>query len=45
MLEAPLPDAQEFTVEILGSPVWSVPTDDRTFSVNISMVRLIEREW
>ena len=45
VLEAPLPDAQEFTVEILGSPVWSVPTDDRTFSVNISMVRLIEREW
>jgi SAM-dependent methyltransferase len=41
LLEADLPEAETYAVEILGSPVWSVPTDDRSFSVNLSMIRLV----
>src|SRR5215471_13172737 len=41
VLEADLPDAAEYLVEIHGSPTWTVPTDDRTFTVNLSMVRLV----
>jgi ubiquinone/menaquinone biosynthesis C-methylase UbiE len=41
VIEADLPDAPEYQVEIASSPTWSVPTDDRVLSVNISMVRLV----
>ena len=41
VLEAALPDAPEYTLEIHASPVWSVATDDRRLTVNISMIRLI----
>ena len=34
----------EYLVEIEGSPVWSVPTDDRAFTVNLSMIRLVDPE-
>jgi ubiquinone/menaquinone biosynthesis C-methylase UbiE len=44
VLEADIPDAAEYTVEIHASPVWSVPTDDRKFSVSLSMIRLVDRE-
>ena len=40
ILEADLPDEPEYVVEIQASPVWQVDTDDRTFTVNISMLRL-----
>jgi ubiquinone/menaquinone biosynthesis C-methylase UbiE len=43
VLEADLPQADEYLLEILGSPTFQVPTDDRIFSVNISMVRLVDR--
>ncbi len=41
ILEADLPPADEYTVEIHASPTWQVPTDPRTFSLTISMVRLV----
>ncbi|MEI9811897.1 MAG: hypothetical protein WDO18_04135 [Acidobacteriota bacterium] len=41
ILEADLPDAAEYIVEIHASPTWSVPTDPRTFSVSLSNIRLI----
>ena len=41
MLEADLPDADEYTIEIEASPTFSVDTDDRTFTVNLSMIRLV----
>jgi len=47
VLEADLPavpdNAPEYKVEILASPVWTVPTDDRRFSVSLSMIRLVEK--
>ena len=44
ILEADLPDANEYILEIHGSPTWTVPTDDRVFTVNVSMIRLVERD-
>jgi hypothetical protein len=44
VIEADLPGAPEYTVEIAASPTWTIPEDDRVFSVNISMVRLVGRE-
>jgi ubiquinone/menaquinone biosynthesis C-methylase UbiE len=41
VLEAPVPDSAEYKIEIEGSPCWTVPEDDRTFTVNISMIRLV----
>jgi len=44
IIETDLPDAEEYTVEISASPTFTIPEDDRVFSVNISMVRLVGRE-
>ena len=44
VLESDLPDAAEYLVEIHGSPTWTVPTDDRTFTVNLSMLRLVGQD-
>jgi hypothetical protein len=44
ILEADLPAAGEYQLEILASPVWQAPTDERHFSVNLSMVRLAPRD-
>ena len=41
ILETDLLDAAEYTIEIQASPSWTVPTDDRTFTVNLSMIRLV----
>ena len=41
VLEAEVPDAAEYTVEIEASPVWRVESDDRELTVNISMIRLV----
>ena len=41
ILEAPVPNADSYHVEITASPTFTVPEDDRTMSVNISMVRLV----
>jgi ubiquinone/menaquinone biosynthesis C-methylase UbiE len=44
ILEADLPDSPEYVLEIQASPVWQVPTDDRSFTVNVSMIRLAPRD-
>lgn len=41
VLEADLPDADEYRVEIHASPTWSVPSDPRTLSVMLAMIRLV----
>ena len=43
ILETDLPMATDYTIEIHASPVFTIPEDDRRFSVNLSMVRLIDR--
>jgi hypothetical protein len=44
VLEADLPDAPQYRVEIQASPAWSAPPDDRVFTVNIGMIRLVPRD-
>ncbi len=41
VLEADLPDADEYIVEIHATPTWSVPSDPRTLSVMLAMIRLV----
>ena len=42
VLETEVPLADEYLLEIEASPTWSVPTDDRVFAVNLSMIRLVD---
>jgi hypothetical protein len=42
VLETELPRAEEYLLELEASPTWSVPTDDRVFTVNLSMIRLVD---
>lgn len=44
ILEADLPDADEYRIDIHAEPAWQVPSDDRTFTVNVSMIRLVPRD-
>jgi ubiquinone/menaquinone biosynthesis C-methylase UbiE len=44
VLEADLPDAPEYRLEIEPSPTWRIATDPRTLSVTLSMIRLVPRE-
>ena len=44
IVEADLPEAVEYRIDIHAGPSWSVPTDDRTFTVNLSMLRLVPPE-
>lgn len=44
VLEADLPDAEEYLVEIAARPVWRAPGDARDLTLNLSMVRLVRRE-
>jgi SAM-dependent methyltransferase len=44
VFEADVPDAPEYLVEIHASPVWQRPPDDRRLSVNLSMIRMLDRE-
>jgi ubiquinone/menaquinone biosynthesis C-methylase UbiE len=44
IVEADVPDAQEYLIEITVSPSWSVPTDDRVLTLTLSMIRLVPRE-
>jgi ubiquinone/menaquinone biosynthesis C-methylase UbiE len=41
VIEADLPEADEYLIEIASSPAWTIAEEDRTFTVNISMIRLI----
>jgi len=42
VLEAPVPAASEYKVEIAASPVWHAPGDSRDLTLNISLIRLID---
>ncbi|MEB2361513.1 MAG: class I SAM-dependent methyltransferase [Bryobacteraceae bacterium] len=44
VLEADVPDEAEYEVQLLCSPVWRPPNDERSCSVNFSMIRLIPQE-
>ena len=44
IIEADLPAAETYNIEIAAAPEWTVPDDDRIFTVNISMIRLVDRE-
>ncbi len=43
VLEADPPDAAEYEIVIEAQPVWRAPGDARDLTVNLSMVRLVER--
>ena len=44
VIEADLPEARAYTIGISAAPVWQAPPDPRTFTVNLSMLRLISTE-
>jgi ubiquinone/menaquinone biosynthesis C-methylase UbiE len=44
ILEADLPDSPTYRIDIQASPAFTVPTDDRVFTVNLSMLRLVPRD-
>jgi hypothetical protein len=45
VLEADVPDAPSYELEILASPVIQTPSgDDRELTVNLSMIRLVPRD-
>jgi SAM-dependent methyltransferase len=44
ILEMPVEESDEYQIEIDAAPTFMVPEDDRTMSVNISMVRLQPQE-
>jgi hypothetical protein len=44
VFEADLPDAPEYRIEIHASPVWRAPPDNRPLTVNLSMIRLVDRD-
>ena len=44
IVEADSPESDDYHIDIQAGPAWSVPTDDRIFTVNISMIRLVPRE-
>ncbi|MFN0104352.1 MAG: methyltransferase domain-containing protein [Bryobacteraceae bacterium] len=43
VLETDIPQEPEYAIQIDASPSWRVSTDDRTFTVSISMIRLDPR--
>jgi hypothetical protein len=44
LLEADVPEAQEYRVEVLAGPVWQAPHDTRQLTVILSMLRLVPKE-
>jgi ubiquinone/menaquinone biosynthesis C-methylase UbiE len=43
VIECDLPAAAEYRIDLAASPTFTIPDDDRTFSVNFSMLRLIPK--
>ncbi len=44
IIEADLPEAETYNIEINATPVWTAPGDGRSFTVNLSMIRLIDSQ-
>ena len=45
IVEADLAEAETYNIEIAATPTWVAPEEDRTFSVNISNIRLVDAEF
>jgi ubiquinone/menaquinone biosynthesis C-methylase UbiE len=41
VLEADLPEADEYVIDVSASPSWNAPPDDRVLTVNLTRLRLI----
>jgi ubiquinone/menaquinone biosynthesis C-methylase UbiE/uncharacterized protein YbaR (Trm112 family) len=41
LVESPLPDSGAYTFEVLATPACQIPPDQRSFSVNLSLLRLV----
>lgn len=44
VLESDVPEADEYYLEFNAGPPWTSPEDDRVFTVNLSMIRLVPCE-
>jgi ubiquinone/menaquinone biosynthesis C-methylase UbiE len=44
VIEADLPDAETYHIEIAAAPAWTIADDDRCFTVTIGMIRLVDAE-
>ncbi|MBK5291460.1 MAG: class I SAM-dependent methyltransferase [Acidobacteriia bacterium] len=44
ILEADLPDAPEYTIQLDCSPLWNDSIDDRNFTMSFSMIRLVQAD-
>lgn len=44
VIETDVADAPEYRVDVHGSPTWQAPGDQRIFTVNLSMIRLVPAE-
>lgn len=44
VLEADLPDAAVYNIEIHAAPAWTAPPDGRALTFNFSMIRLVPQE-
>ena len=44
IVEGDLPESDDYHIDIHAGPAWSVSTDDRIFTVSISMIRLVPPE-
>ena len=42
ILEQPVEDAPAYTVELCAAPQWQAPGDQRTFTISVSMIRLVD---
>jgi len=44
VIEADLPETPEYRIDVSASPTWQALPDDRVFTVNLSMIRLVPAE-
>jgi hypothetical protein len=44
VLEADVPDAPEYRIEVMAAPEWQPPGDQRVLTVNLSLIRLVPAE-
>jgi len=44
VVEADVPDQEEYRVTFEAAPTWTAPGDERLLSVNLSMIRLVPRD-
>ena len=42
VIEQPVDDAQEYSIELTAVPEWQAPGDQRIFTINVSMIRLVD---